>query len=68
MFVVPAAKPPQPVAATNDKLTAVLVAVPPDRGVTVSQAGSAYVEFSTVNGVPPVVADFTANVCAGPGV
>jgi hypothetical protein len=26
------------------------------------------VEFSTVNGVPPVVADFTANVCAGPGV
>ena len=67
VFVVPAANAPQPAAATKDKFTAEAVAVPPDSGDTVSHAGKAYVLFSTVNGVPPVVADLTASVWAGPG-
>jgi hypothetical protein len=68
VFVVPAAKEPHPDAATKDRFTAVALAVPPVSGATVSHDGKAYVLFSTVNGVPPVVADFTPTVTAGPGV
>jgi hypothetical protein len=68
VFVVPAAKPPQPDAATNDKFTAVVEAVPPESGVAVNHEGSAKVLFSIVNGVPLGVSDLTASVCAGPGV
>ena len=73
VWLVFSAKPPHPddwpvgVAATV-KVTGVDVAVPPEKELTVSQAGGAFVLSSTVNGVPPVAAEVTDTVCAGLGV
>src|ERR1700742_2459057 len=68
MLLVPAAKLPHPAAATTVNVTAVELAVPPAKELTVSHAGGGVPELSTVNGVPPVSAEVTEIVWAGPGV
>jgi hypothetical protein len=67
-LLVLAPKPPHPAAATTVNVTAVALAVPPANELTVSQAGGGTPELSTVKGVPPVAAEVTEIVCAGPGV
>jgi hypothetical protein len=50
--VDPTLNPPHPAAATTVKVTGVAVAVPPVKGNTESQDGSAATVLSTVKGVP----------------
>ena len=69
VLLVPEANAPQPLAAAIVKVIGIaVVALPPAVELKVTQAGLFAVVVSIVNGVPPVVAEATEMVCAGPGV